>query len=209
MEAKPINAEVHSLDSWTDSSTGSANPIPCLSGEDVSPLLQEEILEDLSGKLEPNLSVQKKVVPDEIDFNDSHSDSSELSTESRKFIEPDVGSLNKLLNFDSGDESCDDLLDEVTDKLLRAQPAEKSYLVDISDSEVVYQPNKEQLHSSLKEELTSSWSPVLSSLATANLSLEKVGHIRSVHAKADIEAEALMKTQPRKMLRKAESASSA
>merc|ERR1719341_1203324 len=112
----------------------------------------------MAGLFECNLSGQKKVFPDEIDLDDSDSDSRELSTESKQFIEPDVGSLNKLLNFDSGDESCDDLLDDggnVTEKLLRVIPADTSYLADISESEVVYQPNKEQLHSSLKEELSS------------------------------------------------------
>ena len=111
-----------------------------------------------------------------------------MSTESRKVIEPDIASIDKLLNFDSGDESCGDILDDVgyfTDKPLTA---DDTSLVATEDSEILYQANKEQLHSSLKEELTSSWSQVSSSLAITNLSLEEVGHIRSVHAKADIEA---------------------
>jgi len=186
-DAKPSEAEFHSMDSGASSS----NPVPSSREDEGSPLLPEDTHQDFSGQLDTNLSGQKKVVPDEIDLDDSDSDLSDLSTDSRKFIEPDVGSLNKLLNFDSGDESCDDILDDVgnvTDKLLKALPADNSYLADISDSEVVYQPNTEQLHSSLKEELSSSWSQVSSSLAMANLSLEEVGHIRSVHAKADIEA---------------------
>ena len=86
------------------------------------------------------------MVPDVVDLNDYDGDLSELSTESWKCRGPDVGSLNKLLIFDSGDESFDDFLDvgNVTDKLLGALPAVDSYLADIGDSEVVYQPNKEQ-----------------------------------------------------------------
>jgi Sec7-like guanine-nucleotide exchange factor len=86
--------------------------MPSSSGE-ISALLQDDFPESLSGKLEANSSCQKKVLPDQIDLNDSDSDLSEISTVSRKFIEPDVGSLNKLLNFDSGDDSCDVLLDDV------------------------------------------------------------------------------------------------
>jgi len=138
-----------------------------------------------------------KVTPCEIDddevlisdtsdsSNDSSKDFSDLSSDSKKFIEPDVSSINKLLNFDSGEESCEDILDDVgndTDKLLMFDDP-----VEDTDDDFIYEPNKEQMHHSLKEELRSSWSGVSSRLAMANLSLEEVGHIRSVHAKADIE----------------------
>jgi len=126
------------------------------------------------------------LVFDNIDsLNDSSEDFSDQSSDSKKFIEPDVSSINKLLNFDSGEESCEDILDDVgndTDKLLMFNDP-----VEDSDDDFIYEPNKEQMHCNLKEELRSSWTGVSSRLAMVNLSLEEVGHIRSVHAKADIE----------------------
>jgi len=44
------------------------------------------------------------------------------------------------------------------------------------------------MNNSLKQEFNKSWSQLSSSIALANLSLKEVGHIRSVHAKADIES---------------------
>jgi len=134
------------------------------------------------------------------DFKDYDSDSSlssETSPGSRKFIEPDVGSINKLLNFDNDDDSCDDLLDDSCDDLIDEKNSSQSQqafenttnlMSEEKVADVIYHPNTSQMHSSLKEELNSSWSQVSSSLAMANLSLEEVGHIRSVHARADIES---------------------
>ena len=132
--------------------------------------------------------INSLVLDDDSDCGEFDVDSSDMSTESRKVIEPDIASIDKLLNFGSGDESCDDILDVVGDVTDKPLTADDTSPVATEDSEILYQANKEQLHSSLKEELTSSWSQVSSSLPMTNLSLEEVGHIRSVHAKADIEA---------------------
>eukprot|EP00092_Neocalanus_flemingeri_P096155 GFUD01122375.1.p1 GENE.GFUD01122375.1~~GFUD01122375.1.p1 ORF type:complete len:383 (+),score=135.88 GFUD01122375.1:77-1225(+) len=151
----------------------------------------------VSSLLGPGHSViSTSVTPLKSDLDDSDSDI-DVSPESRKFIEPDAGSINKLLNFDNeSDESCDDLLDDVCDYSDSHDIAPPQSQSDDNTTpapashrpEVLYQPNIDQMHSSLQEELNSSWSEVSSSLAMANLSLEEVGHIRSVHARADIES---------------------
>jgi len=147
---------------------------------------------DLSG-------LNTSLAPLHCDFDDPDSDKSDLSPGSRKLIEPDVGSINKLLNFDNeSDDSCDDLLDDGSDSSDNLNDDSHSpedisggnlTLNTTSDmSQAVYQPNMAQMHTSLEEELKSSWSQPSSSLAMANLSLEEVGHIRSVHARAEIES---------------------
>jgi len=131
----------------------------------------------------------KSWVSDETDVDHSHSKCSDKSSDSKKRIEPDIVSMNKLLNFDSADDSGEEIANET------GIDEEKPMINEVSgddlskEGDVVYEANKEQMHSSLKNELRSSWSGVSSSrLAMADLNLEEVGHIRSVHAKADIEA---------------------
>ena len=118
----------------------------------------------------------------------SNTPGSDVSSDSRRFIEPDIVSINKLLNFDSADDS-----DEIADETgtYEEKPMINETIVDHlskDNDRVIYEANKEQMLLSLKDELRSNWSGVSARLAMANLSLEEIGHIRSVHAKADIEA---------------------
>jgi len=125
----------------------------------------------------------------ESDVDNSHTNCSDKSSDSKRRIEPDIVSINKLLNFDSADDSSDEIADETGIDEDKPPMINEFSGDDLSkEGDVVYEANKEQMHSSLKDELRSSWSGVSSRLALANLNLEEVGHIRSVHAKADIEA---------------------
>jgi len=165
---------------------------------DISPYTEEKsnrpaVFSSLSANSCPEESLLSALENDSYDNSDidnSTTNGSTLSSDSRKIIEPDIVSINKMLNFDSGDESSDDIADEILNDTDKDKLIAKDDVTfgGLNMNSVVYAANKEQLHSTLKDELSSSWSGVSTRLAMANLSLEEVGHIRSVHAKADIEA---------------------
>jgi len=115
----------------------------------------------------------------------------ELSPGSLKYIEPDIP-LEKLLNFE-GDDSRD-ILDDSDSSEVLSDIAVESQLKDTITNE--YYRSKHMNDAcqsditetqSLQKKLSTSWSEG-TSLDTANLTLEEVGHIRSVLVRAYIES---------------------
>ena len=126
--------------------------------------------------IEPNLTTE------------TESDSSCSSKDSKLVIAPDENSISNLLNFDSDEDSCDDLLEENGARSIKTRLMAAISEENIDRGKAVYEPNKKQMNNTLKQEFKKSWSQLSPSIALTNLSLEEVGHIRSVHAKADIES---------------------
>jgi len=115
-------------------------------------------------------------------------DSSIKSPEVKTLIQPDPRSISKLLDFDSSEESSDEFLssDKMSSILINEERSPNPD-TSFSSQDVFYQPNKEQMHSTLKKELYKSGCHQNPAEDSANFSLEEIAHIRSVHARADIE----------------------
>ena len=107
----------------------------------------------------------------------------------KKLIKPSVTSMNDLLNFESGDEECEEGeisnslandSDPVTDLSSCVALEDDTTIDEVVEDMVVYKPNVAEMHSVLEEELNQSW-PSMTETTEAiveNLSLEEVGHIR-------------------------------
>jgi len=112
---------------------------------------------------------------------------SELSpgSGSLKFIEPDVASISKLLNFDEGEDSFDGKCNDDNDSNENVDGG--GDINEPDDAKLITNIVGEVVTHSVKKDTKNNLIQVSFIQGINNLTLEEVGHIRSVHAKADIE----------------------